>query len=150
MFSSSTGKSDSLKLLHLQVIKMLICVVILFLLCWGPRFIMEFLIKMRLAEFVDYTSYIVRVVLYLLPMVHSLLNPVVYFIMNSTFRNSVVSKYNQCCSSSSCHHQRDHQTQDHLVELKQSQFKGSDQLSPGRNLTMTTCVTIHDQSNAKN
>ena len=29
----------------LQVIKMLICVIVLFLLCWGPRFILEILMK---------------------------------------------------------------------------------------------------------
>ena len=57
----------------LQVIKMLILVVVLFLLCWGPRFIMETALKMQVLQFNNYV-YWVRVGLFLLPFLHSISN----------------------------------------------------------------------------
>ena len=79
-----------------QVIKMLICVVILFLLCWGPRFIMELLMKMQFSWLYYEHVYIIRIVLFLLPMIHAILNPVVYFIMSNNFRNSVLARCTDC------------------------------------------------------
>ena len=70
---------------------MLICIVIIFLLCWGPRFIFEVLMKMHILPF-ENIVYTLRTVLYLLPMVHAILNPVIYFLMSQNFRNSVVTK----------------------------------------------------------
>lgn len=84
-------------LLNLQVIKMLICVVVLFLLCWGPRFIMELLIKLQFSWLWTTEVYIARTYIFLLPMVHAILNPVVYFIMSQSFRQSVVSKFRGTC-----------------------------------------------------
>ena len=70
---------------------MLICIVIIFLLCWGPRFIFEVLMKMQCLPF-ENIVYTLRTVLYVLPMVHAILNPVIYFLMSQNFRNSVVTK----------------------------------------------------------
>ena len=53
---------------------MLICVVILFLLCWGPRFIMELCMKLQLVQFNDHV-YNIRIILFLLPHIHAILNP---------------------------------------------------------------------------
>ena len=75
---------------------MLICVVILFLLCWGPRFIMELLMKMQFSWLYYEHVYIIRIVLFLLPMIHAILNPVVYFIMSNNFRNSVLARCTDC------------------------------------------------------
>lgn len=83
-----------------QVIKMLICVVMLFLLCWGPRFIMELLMKMQFSWLYYEHVYVIRIILFLLPMVHAILNPVVYFIMSRNFRTSVVTKCAKCCKKS--------------------------------------------------
>lgn len=83
-----------------QVIKMLICIVIVFLLCWGPRFIMELLMKMQFSWLYYQHVYVIRTVLFLLPMVHAILNPMIYFIMSRNFRNSVVKKCaNGCCEN---------------------------------------------------
>ena len=69
-----------------QVVKMLILVVVLFLLCWGPRlakylqrlcftffprFIMETTLKMQIVQF-NNAVYWVRVVIFLLPFLHSI------------------------------------------------------------------------------
>ena len=77
---------------------MLICVVILFLLCWGPRFIMELLMKMQFPWLYKEHVYVIRIVLFLLPMVHAILNPVVYFIMNRNFRNAVLHRCSTGCT----------------------------------------------------
>lgn len=74
---------------------MLICVVVLFLLCWGPRFIMEVVMKMQLDLFTP-SVYWTRVTLFLLPFIHALFNPIVYFIMSQSFRQSAVKKLTQC------------------------------------------------------
>ena len=79
-----------------QVIKMLICVVILFLLCWGPRFIMELLMKMQPDWMYQEHVYNIKIILFLLPLVHAILNPVVYFIMSRNFRMSVMAQCTQC------------------------------------------------------
>ena len=79
---------------------MLICIVIVFLLCWGPRFIMELLMKMQFSWLYYQHVYVIRTVLFLLPMVHAILNPMIYFIMSRNFRNSVVKKCaNGCCEN---------------------------------------------------
>ncbi len=83
---------------------MLICVVVLFLLCWGPRFIMELLMKMQFSWLYYEHVYVIRIILFLLPMVHAILNPVVYFIMSRNFRRSVVSKCEDCLCQRQLHH----------------------------------------------
>ncbi|GBM04732.1 hypothetical protein AVEN_20180-1 [Araneus ventricosus] len=75
-----------------MVIKMLILVVILFLVCWGPRLMMEIVLKCCLQVF-NHGVYTTRFVFYLLPFVHSCLNPMVYCFMSSKFR----SRLFQCC-----------------------------------------------------
>ncbi len=75
---------------------MLICVVILFLLCWGPRFIMELLMKMQFSWLYYEHVYWTRVILFLLPVVHAIFNPVVYFVMSRNFRTSLVKKLTTC------------------------------------------------------
>ncbi|XP_065300342.1 cholecystokinin receptor type A-like [Dermacentor albipictus] len=84
-----------------QVIKMLILVVILFLLCWGPRLIMEIVIKCCLNVF-NHGVYAVRVLFYLLPFVHSCLNPIVYCFMSSKFRRRMVRCCHRTCFAPRC------------------------------------------------
>ena len=73
----------------LQVIKMLICVVILFFICWGPRFIMEIIIKSHTITQFNHALYWSRVILFLLPFVHAVINPIIYMIMSKNFRTSL-------------------------------------------------------------
>ena len=40
--------------------------------------------------------YVIRIILFLLPMVHAILNPVVYFVMSRNFRKSVVKNCAKC------------------------------------------------------
>ncbi len=80
----------------LQVIKMLILVVILFLICWGPRLIMEIIIKCCLSVFNNFT-YLLRITFYLLPFVHSCLNPIVYGFMSTKFRRRMFRFFDRIC-----------------------------------------------------
>ncbi|CAG2178945.1 unnamed protein product, partial [Oppiella nova] len=68
-----------------QVIKMLLLIVILFMLCWGPRLVMNVLIKLGLQSF-SHSAYTARIACYLLSFIHSALNPFVYGLMSSNFR----------------------------------------------------------------
>ncbi|GFT21026.1 galanin receptor type 2, partial [Nephila pilipes] len=80
-----------------QVIKMLILVIILFLLCWGPRLIMHAMIKYGLSDFSEY-AYHMRVAVYLLSFTHSAINPIIYGFMSTNFRKMML----QCCKDSVC------------------------------------------------
>ncbi|CAN7941217.1 unnamed protein product [Ixodes hexagonus] len=80
---------------------MLILVVVLFLLCWGPRLIMEIVVKCCLNVF-NHGVYAVRVLFYLLPFVHSCLNPIVYCFMSSKFRRRMLRCCQRTCLAPRC------------------------------------------------
>jgi hypothetical protein len=81
-----------------QVIKMLILVVVLFLVCWGPRVVFEVILSQ--GELSAYTPgvYMLRVFTKLLPFVHSCLNPIVYCFMSSKFRRRMLRCFERTCS----------------------------------------------------
>ena len=56
---------------------MLILVVLLFLFCWGPRLLLNTLIKWGLSSY-DTIVYQLRIAFNLLPFIHSCLNPFIY------------------------------------------------------------------------
>ena len=122
---------------------MLICVVVLFLLCWGPRFIMELLIKMQFSWLYHDHVYIVRTWIFLLPMVHAILNPVVYFIMSRNFRQSVVTK----CTTVCCKRPPQGSFEDLALQPRNSQHRPSTivvhhhQVKP--NKTQKELVVVH-------
>ena len=97
----SHGQSDSrdVKKARQQVIKMLILVVILFLICWGPRLFMESIIKCCLSAY-NHSTYTMRIIFYLLPFVHSCLNPIVYCFMSSKFRRRMLRCFERQCNQS--------------------------------------------------
>lgn len=67
---------------------MLLLVIVLFLVCWGPRLIFQVFVKLGIQGHTS-TTYTIRVTSYLLSFVHSALNPFVYGLMSTTFRNIV-------------------------------------------------------------
>ncbi|XP_032777367.2 cholecystokinin receptor type A [Daphnia magna] len=92
-----------------QVIKMLILVIVLFLICWGSRICMEISIKVGLESF-SQGIYFLRVVINMLPYVHSCLNPFIYSLMSKNFRRSMWRRIHSCCccmcANSACCTQR--------------------------------------------
>lgn len=88
-----------------QVIKMLILVVILFVLCWGPRFLLETLLKISgaIPEEIKYSPvfYWIRVIFFSLPFIHAIINPLIYFSMSKHFRDEFFKKVRSCYSVSS-------------------------------------------------
>ena len=79
-------RTFSFKSVSLQVIKMLI---LLFLVCWGPRVSFDLIIKCCLDSY-DHANYFLKLLFSLLPFVHSCLNPIVYCLMSSKFRCQLV------------------------------------------------------------
>lgn len=67
---------------------MLIFVVAMFLFCWGPRLIMNVLIKLDLVSFTQ-TVYSIRIGCFLLSFIHSAINPFIYGFMSSNFRKII-------------------------------------------------------------
>ena len=59
------------------------------------RFIMETLLKLGFLEF-THSVYYYRVVFFLLPFVHAIFNPIVYFAMSRNFRQLAVRKLTRC------------------------------------------------------
>ena len=94
-----------------QVIKMLILVVVLFLICWGSRIILEIFIKYGLENF-SQEIYKTRVAINLLPYIHSCINPFIYTLMSKNFRRSALRRWQRlsaACCTLACYCCRQHQ-----------------------------------------
>ncbi|XP_069693719.1 allatostatin-A receptor-like [Periplaneta americana] len=82
------NKGEDARRARKQVIKMLILVIVLFLVCWGLRIIMEVIIKFNLHSFTP-TIYKLRITCNLLPLIHTCMNPFIYSFMSKNFRRSL-------------------------------------------------------------
>ncbi|XP_037071564.1 cholecystokinin receptor type A-like [Pollicipes pollicipes] len=82
------NKGEDVMKARKQVIKMLILVIALFLVCWGPRLIMEIVLKVGLAVFSP-VIYTVRITFFLMPFIHACINPFVYCFMSRNFQRSM-------------------------------------------------------------
>lgn len=71
---------------------MLILVIVLFYGCWGPRLILNVVIKYGLSTF-SMHIYRLRQASYLLSFIHSAINPIIYGFMSTAFRRKMF----QCC-----------------------------------------------------
>ncbi|XP_076337026.1 galanin receptor 2a-like [Tachypleus tridentatus] len=98
--SHTTSDSREVKEARQQVIKMLIIVVFLFLVCWGPRLVLEICIIYGVEHF-NHWIYTARIIFFLLPFVHSCLNPIVYCFMSTKFRRSMMGSLELWCRGSS-------------------------------------------------
>ncbi|KAH9419307.1 hypothetical protein DERP_005814 [Dermatophagoides pteronyssinus] len=94
--STVTDVRNARRQLYCQVIKMLLFIVILFHVCWGPRLIFNVIKSTGIGQF-DKFAYSARVYFYLLSFIHSALNPFVYGFMSSNFRRMMMN---------SCSHRR--------------------------------------------
>ncbi|CAG7726589.1 unnamed protein product [Allacma fusca] len=99
------NKGEDAKKARKQVIKMLILVIVLFLVSWGPKLIFAMIIKLAYAMGISiYTQkiYVGRVVFGLIPFIHSCINPIIYSFMSKNFRRSMQRQVNRCCVFFGC------------------------------------------------
>lgn len=78
---------------------MLIVIVLLFVLCWGPNIIVDMLIGLGKQTFTQ-EFYVFKWVSSLLPFVHCCMNPVIYCFMSKNFRASMAKAFSypsRCC-----------------------------------------------------
>ena len=78
---------------------MLVVVVILFIVCWGPNLAVEVLITLNL-QFFDQVFLRFKYATSLLPFIHCCINPLIYSFMSKNFRKSmwrVVARSCPCC-----------------------------------------------------
>lgn len=76
---------------------MLIIIVLLFLVCWGPHLFWNILIKIGLNSYSG-DMYSLNLTFKLLPFIHSCMNPIIYSLMSSNFRRIMM----RLCSNQSC------------------------------------------------
>ncbi|KAL0268735.1 UNVERIFIED_CONTAM: hypothetical protein PYX00_010558 [Menopon gallinae] len=74
---------------ELWVIKMLILVVFLFYVSWGPRLTMDVLQKLHMVPFTQ-NVYLLRIIFNLITFFHGCINPFVYSFMSKNFRSSLM------------------------------------------------------------
>lgn len=67
---------------------MLISVIVLFLVCWGPRIIMNLVKVVGLNDF-STAIYTLQVVFNILPVLHACMNPIIYSFMSKNFRKAL-------------------------------------------------------------
>ncbi|XP_043190446.1 cholecystokinin receptor type A-like [Amphibalanus amphitrite] len=86
--SSNQSKGEDVMKTRKQVIKMLLLVIALFLICWGPRLIMDVILKVGLETY-SRESYAMRIAFFLMPFIHACINPFVYCFMSKNFQRSM-------------------------------------------------------------
>ncbi|CAG5123002.1 unnamed protein product, partial [Candidula unifasciata] len=85
-----------------QVIKMLITIVLVFLLCWGPKLLFSIFQRIGFNWIYNHWAYTLKITINLLPFIHSCLNPIIYGFMSRSFR----SRMKNACRAYTCHKPR--------------------------------------------
>ncbi|XP_061167303.1 cholecystokinin receptor-like [Saccostrea echinata] len=136
-----------------QIIKMLIAVVLVFLICWGPKLIFDVISKMA-PEILFYNEvFRIKIAIECLPYIQSCVNPFVYCFMSKKFRESI----RMSCRSAhlECHLQacfchtgvRDNISQHFELESKGSQGTGQTRLTTNRPNTSRSASSTDDPFN---
>ena len=80
---------------------MLILVVVLFFVCWGPRVTMDVLQKFHLIQY-NQTVYTMRMIFNIMTFFHGCINPFIYSFMSKNFRSRFLRYVEKCgCKKSS-------------------------------------------------
>ncbi|CAG5131987.1 unnamed protein product, partial [Candidula unifasciata] len=82
-----------------QVIKMLIIIILVFLICWGPKLIVQVMKKFHASVLYTRPAFIVILVISCLPYFQSCINPLIYFMMSKNIRQSI---RHIVCSHATC------------------------------------------------
>lgn len=84
---------------------MLILIIFLFLICWGPKLLLNIVLKLSLIFGYPIYSpevYLCRVIFSLIPFVHSCINPIVYSFMSKNFRRAMNRQLARLCAACGC------------------------------------------------
>lgn len=135
-----------------QIIKMLIAVVVVFLLCWGPKVIFDVIRKMTPESLFFEEAFTIQVVIECLPYIQSCLNPFVYCFMSKKFRESVRAscrKTNPACHVRACFCHlgvpENDRSQQYELESKVSQGTGQSRVTINRPSTSRSASSTEDQ-----
>ncbi|XP_021378857.1 cholecystokinin receptor type A-like [Mizuhopecten yessoensis] len=118
-----------------QVIKMLIAIVVVFCLCWGPKLIYCVLLRLNLPMLYHTEAFTTKIILDCLPYVQSCLNPIIYGFMSRNFRRSMMAacRRHYClCRFSKC------------FTMKKVIFTDYELDSKASNGTSHTRLTVHN------
>jgi len=84
---------------------MLILVIVLFLICWGPKLILAIFLKLAVIFKLDVYSttwYNLRVTFSLIPFIHSCINPIIYSFMSKNFRRAMARQFGRVAAVFGC------------------------------------------------
>lgn len=82
-------QSADVKEARKQVIRMLMTIVIVFFVCWGPKLVLTVMKRHYILFLHSDNFFNTLLVINLLPYVHSCVNPVIYYLMSNKFRRSM-------------------------------------------------------------
>ncbi|XP_071119523.1 QRFP-like peptide receptor [Haliotis cracherodii] len=74
-----------------QVIKMLVVIIVLFLICWGPKLVIHVMKKLELQALYSPHVFNLTILLTCLPYVQSCLNPFIYVLMSKSIRKTIMT-----------------------------------------------------------
>ncbi|XP_041359905.1 cholecystokinin receptor-like [Gigantopelta aegis] len=80
-----------------QVIKMLIVIIAVFLVCWGPKLIIHVMKKFQVKALYTQTSFNLIIALGCLPYIQSCLNPLIYVLMSKAIRKRIYNALSRYC-----------------------------------------------------
>ena len=90
--------------LILQVIIMLMVIVLLYAVCWGPVLIVNIFVRFRVLNEYHVSVTYASMVCHILAFINSTVNPIVYGFMSRNFRRTVVSALKSCwCGGDKSH-----------------------------------------------
>ncbi|XP_023341116.1 cholecystokinin receptor type A [Eurytemora carolleeae] len=104
---SSAGNTEKINQSRKQIIKMLLVIILLFILCWCPRFLLNLvkwysgLLPSRPDFFLGSPFYYFSTSAKILPVIHAMLNPIIYSLMCRSVRQMIFSCFSPSTQSNS-------------------------------------------------
>ncbi|XP_072018990.1 QRFP-like peptide receptor [Amphiura filiformis] len=84
-----------------QVIVMLMVVVLLYAICWGPLLLVSIFIRFNLLDQYSNEVFYASIFCHILAFANCTVNPIVYGFMSRNFRKTVITAFKNCCGSGS-------------------------------------------------
>ncbi|KAJ8040088.1 Cholecystokinin receptor [Holothuria leucospilota] len=80
-----------------RIVVMLIVIVLLFVICWAPVLVLNFIIRFEIIHLDGHTEFILSTTSHLMAFSNSSVNPFAYALLSKNFRESTKQVFRQCC-----------------------------------------------------
>ncbi|GFS01946.1 orphan G-protein coupled receptor 23 [Elysia marginata] len=108
-----------------QVIKMLIIIIVVFFVAWGPKLVLAVLKKYQVSFLYFPSAFVIERIFNILPYVQSSINPIIYVFMSRNIRSSIQHAACLLCACKSCRnrHRVDESPSHELLPTKHTQVE---------------------------